>query len=76
MEAADRLMLDDPCEAPCESLPPTNAQDTHDQPSVQPEPTIDHPADDTPVNDWPAAVRVAILNVKYSPNLGAVRARC
>ncbi|WP_285017307.1 polysaccharide pyruvyl transferase family protein [Novosphingobium sp. fls2-241-R2A-195] len=70
MEAADRLMLDDPCEAPCESLPPTNAQDTHDQPSVQPEPTIDHPADDTPVNDWPAAVRVAILNVKYSPNLG------
>lgn len=65
MEAADRLMLDDPCGEPCKRLLPANAQDTHDQQPVQPEPAIDHPADDTR-----ATTRVAILNVKYSPNLG------
>ncbi|MBF7014535.1 polysaccharide pyruvyl transferase family protein [Novosphingobium resinovorum] len=57
MEAAERLMLDDPRDAQHLSNPP----DTPDQP----EETIDHSADETP-----AAARVAILNVKYSPNLG------
>lgn len=69
MEAADRLMLDDPWDGPREGLPPANASD---QPPDQPEDPIDHFADDTLI-----ATRVAILNVKYSPNLGdGVIAEC
>ncbi|MFT4056787.1 MAG: polysaccharide pyruvyl transferase family protein [Novosphingobium sp.] len=61
MEVADRLMPDDPADTPT----PSDAPGVFDEAPDQSERAIHNSTDETRT-----ATRVAILNVKYSPNLG------